>query len=171
MNTRNIGPFTVSAIGLGCMNLSHAYGTPPPAEQGERVLLAALDAGVTLFDTAALYGLGSNEPLVGRVLKQHRQRITLCTKGGLAGVTGEDGVRRRVIDGRPQVHCELSALGETVNLAQRVEQLTKNVGGPVLLTEQTRSRLREPVPLSCRGLQRPAGCEGELVVYRVELST
>ena len=52
MQQRTLGPFSVSAIGLGCMNLSHAYGAPVSAEQGERVLLAALDAGVTLFDTA-----------------------------------------------------------------------------------------------------------------------
>ncbi|WP_399697518.1 aldo/keto reductase [Xenophilus sp.] len=106
---RQIGPFTVPAIGLGCMNLSHAYGTPPPPEQGERVLLAALDAGVTLFDTAALYGFGANEELVGRVLQPHRQQITLCSKGGMAGVKGEDGVTRRVIDGRPAAlrrNCE-----------------------------------------------------------------
>ena len=101
MQTRQIGPFEVSAISLGCMNLSHAYGTPPSAEQGERVLLAALDAGVTLFDTAALYGFGANETLVGRVLKPHRNRFTLASKGGLGGVPGEDGVLRRVIDGRP----------------------------------------------------------------------
>lgn len=109
MHNRNLGPFTVTAIGLGCMNLSHAYGTPPSEEQGERVLHAALDAGVTLFDTAALYGFGKNETLVGRVLKPHRSRITLCSKGGLGGVTGEDGVTRRVIDGRPeslQKNCE-----------------------------------------------------------------
>ena len=102
MNTRRLGPFTVSSLGLGCMNLSHAYGTPPSAEQGERVLLAALDAGVTLFDTAALYGFGVNETLVGRVLKPHRRRLTLASKGGLAGVAGDDGVVRRVIDGRPE---------------------------------------------------------------------
>lgn len=109
MQQRTIGPFTVPAIGLGCMNLSHAYGMPPSAEQGERVLLAALDAGVTLFDTAALYGFGANETLVGRVLKAHRRDIVLCSKGGLAGVTGDDGVTRRVIDGRPDAlrrHCE-----------------------------------------------------------------
>jgi aryl-alcohol dehydrogenase-like predicted oxidoreductase len=91
------------------MNLSHAYGTPPSAEQGERVLLAALDAGVTLFDTAALYGFGANETLVGRVLKPHRRKFTLASKGGMAGVTGEDGVTRRVIDGRPEAirrNCE-----------------------------------------------------------------
>ena len=48
MLTRRIGSFEVSALGLGCMNLSHAYGTPPPPEQGERVLLAALDAVTAL---------------------------------------------------------------------------------------------------------------------------
>jgi aryl-alcohol dehydrogenase-like predicted oxidoreductase len=109
MQEKKLGPFTVTAIGLGCMNLSHAYGTPPSAEQGERVLLAALDAGVTLFDTAALYGFGANETLVGRVLKPHRNRFTLCSKGGMAGVTGDDGVVRRVIDGRPETivrNCE-----------------------------------------------------------------
>lgn len=109
MQQRQLGPISVSAIGLGCMNLSHAYGTPPSAEQGERLLLAALDAGVTLFDTAALYGFGANESLVGRVMKPHRQRFTLASKGGMAGVAGDDGVVRRVIDGRPETirkNCE-----------------------------------------------------------------
>jgi aryl-alcohol dehydrogenase-like predicted oxidoreductase len=109
MHNRKLGPFTVTAIGLGCMNLSHAYGTPPSPEQGEKVLLAALEQGVTLFDTAALYGFGANETLVGRVLKTHRQRFTLASKGGLAGVKGDDGAVRRVIDGRPEAirqNCE-----------------------------------------------------------------
>jgi aryl-alcohol dehydrogenase-like predicted oxidoreductase len=108
MQQRQIGPFSVSAIGLGCMNLSHAYGAPISAEQGERVLLAAIDAGVTLFDTAALYGFGNNETLVGRVLKPYRQQITLASKGGMAGVQFADGMRR-VIDGRPEAirrNCE-----------------------------------------------------------------
>jgi aryl-alcohol dehydrogenase-like predicted oxidoreductase len=109
MSARELGPFTVSPISLGCMNLSHAYGTPPSAEQGEQVLLAALDAGVTLFDTAALYGFGANETLVGNVLSPHRRRFTLASKGGIAGVRGDDGVVRRVIDGRPETirrNCE-----------------------------------------------------------------
>lgn len=102
MQTRKIGPFTVSAIGLGCMNLSHAYGAPISVEQGERVLRAALEAGVTHFDTAALYGFGANEELVGRVLKPHRATITLATKGGMTGVADAAGVKKRVIDGRPE---------------------------------------------------------------------
>jgi len=108
MQQRTIGPFTVSAIGLGCMNLSHAYGVPPPPEQAGRVLLAALDAGVTLFDTAALYGFGANESILARVLRPHRSKFTLASKGGMAGVQFDDGVKR-VIDGRPEAirrNCE-----------------------------------------------------------------
>jgi aryl-alcohol dehydrogenase-like predicted oxidoreductase len=64
-----------------------------------------------MFDTAALYGFGANETLVGRVLKPHRSKIVLASKGGMAGVTGADGVTRRVIDGRPEAirrDCEAS---------------------------------------------------------------
>lgn len=99
---RALGPFQVSAIGLGCMNLSHAYGAPVSAEQGERVLLTALDAGMTHFDTAALYGFGANETLVGQVLAKHRHRFTLASKCGMTGVDVKgDGQKVRVIDGRP----------------------------------------------------------------------
>ncbi|MBU6258643.1 MAG: aldo/keto reductase [Burkholderiales bacterium] len=108
MQTRQIGPLAVAAIGLGCMNLSHAYAAPPPAADAEALLLAALDAGVTLFDTAALYGFGANESLVGRVLAPHRSRIVLASKGGMAGVESADGVKR-VIDGSPAAirrNCE-----------------------------------------------------------------
>jgi aryl-alcohol dehydrogenase-like predicted oxidoreductase len=115
---RRVGPWQVAPIGLGCMNLSHAYGEPVTAEQGEAVLHAALDAGVDFFDTAALYGFGANETLVGRVLQPHRDRIVLCSKGGMAGVTFADGVKR-VIDGRPEAirrNCEdsLQRLGSDV---------------------------------------------------------
>ncbi|MDP2257726.1 MAG: aldo/keto reductase [Polaromonas sp.] len=103
MQQRQLGPFSVSAISLGCMNLSHAYGAPVSAEQAERVLLAALDAGVTMFDTAALYGFGANETLVGKVLAQHRSRFTLASKCGMQGVDlAGDGKLVRVIDGRPE---------------------------------------------------------------------
>ena len=112
MQTRKLGPFNVSAISLGCMNLSHAYGPPVSPAQGERVLLAALDAGVTMFDTATLYGFGGNETLVGNVLARHRGRFTLASKCGLSGVDAAgDGKLVRVIDGRPETiraSCEAS---------------------------------------------------------------
>jgi aryl-alcohol dehydrogenase-like predicted oxidoreductase len=107
MQQRRLGPFTVSALGLGCMNLSHAYGTPPSKHEAEALLLRALDLGVTLFDTAALYGFGLNETLVGEVLSPHRAKFTLASKGGLHG--NADG--KRVVDGRPETlkwSCEQS---------------------------------------------------------------
>jgi len=76
---RKLGPFSVSAIGFGCTNLSHAYGIPPPLAVAEALLLRALDCGVMLFDTAALYGFGANEELVGRVLSRHRFRFVLAS--------------------------------------------------------------------------------------------
>ncbi|HTT11933.1 MAG TPA: aldo/keto reductase [Burkholderiaceae bacterium] len=96
MKQRRIGPFSVTAIGLGCMNLSHAYGAPPPLADAEALLHAAIAAGVNYFDSAALYGFGANEELVGRTLKPYRGRIVLASKCGMTGVEG-----KRVIDGRP----------------------------------------------------------------------
>ena len=118
MTPRRIGPHSVFPIGLGCMNLSHAYGAPPPKDEAVRLLERALELGVTLFDTAALYGFGANESLVGPVLARHRDRILLCSKGGMAGVSFPDGVKR-VIDGRPEAirrNCEdsLKRLGTDV---------------------------------------------------------
>lgn len=95
--TRALGPFTVSSLGLGCMNLNHAYGTPPAAEASAQLLLHALERGVTLFDTAPLYGGGENEKLLGNTLASHRSHFTLATKAGMYILNG-----KRVIDGRPE---------------------------------------------------------------------
>jgi len=94
---RALGPFQVPPIGLGCMNLSHAYGVPPGKAEASRVLLRALDLGVVHFDSAALYGFGRNETLVGEVLEPHRNDIVLVSKGGMTGIDG-----KKVIDGRPE---------------------------------------------------------------------
>jgi aryl-alcohol dehydrogenase-like predicted oxidoreductase len=93
---RRIGTAEVAEIGLGCMNLSHAYGNAPDRASAERLLLRALELGITYFDTAALYGFGRNEELLGEVLAPARQRIFLASKCGMTGVEG-----KRVIDGRP----------------------------------------------------------------------
>lgn len=103
MQQRKLGPFQVSAIGLGCMNICHAYGAPIAAVDAERLLLTALDLGVTHFDTAALYGFGASETAVGRALSKHRSQFTLASKCGMQGVdVAGDGKLVRVIDGRPE---------------------------------------------------------------------
>jgi aryl-alcohol dehydrogenase-like predicted oxidoreductase len=97
MTTRKLGPYQVSAVSFGCMNLSHAYGPPQPREVSERVLRRAVDLGVTHFDTAALYGFGLNEKLVGEVLARRPDNVVIASKCGLFGRDG-----KRVIDGRPE---------------------------------------------------------------------
>jgi len=94
--TRSIGPFTVSAVGLGCMNLSHAYGTKPAEADAARLLNTALDAGVTMLDTAALYGGGANERLLGKAVMHRRREFTLASKCVLDMVDG-----KRILDGSP----------------------------------------------------------------------
>jgi aryl-alcohol dehydrogenase-like predicted oxidoreductase len=101
MSQRKIGMFAVQPIGLGCMNLDHAYGPSVSESQGERVLLGALDAGYDFLDTATLYGGGKNEIRIGEVLKKHRHRFTLASKGVME-IIPVDGKPTRVIDGRPE---------------------------------------------------------------------
>ena len=98
---RQVAQFAVRPIGLGCMNLDHGYGPSVSPEQGERVLLGALDAGYDFFDTATLYGGGKNEERLGAVLSKHRSRFTLASKCGMA-IIPLDGAMKRVIDGRPE---------------------------------------------------------------------
>lgn len=97
MRTRNVGPFEVSAIGLGCMGLSHGYGPATPPDRAAEVLLGALDAGYTFIDTAALYGMGRNEVLLGEVLGPRRDDYILASKCGLS-LNG-----KREQNGRPEI--------------------------------------------------------------------
>ena len=80
------------------MNLSHAYAAPPPRDVAATVLRTALDHGVALFDTAALYGFGANEELIGPVLGPHRADVVLASKCG----TFRNEAGTRTIDGRPE---------------------------------------------------------------------
>ncbi len=95
MKTVKLGELEVSAIGLGCMGMSQAYGEADLAES-ERTLHRSLDIGCTFLDTANAYGMGHNEELIGRVLKDRRNEIQLATK---FGISIKDGVRG--IDGHP----------------------------------------------------------------------
>ena len=100
MKTRTIGPFTVSAIGLGCMNMSMGYGPRPEEEESGRILNAALDHGYTFLDTAAMYGMGHNEELIGKYISSRRKEYVLASKCGI--FRGEDKTRIE-INGRPEV--------------------------------------------------------------------
>jgi aryl-alcohol dehydrogenase-like predicted oxidoreductase len=102
MNQRKLSNRTAAEIGLGCMNVSHAYGSPLEPAAAKALLYAALDLGVDHFDTAALYGFGKNEDLVGEALQPFRERIFLASKCGMTGVNG-----KRVIDGRPETLTRL----------------------------------------------------------------
>ncbi|MET0274651.1 MAG: aldo/keto reductase, partial [Phenylobacterium sp.] len=99
MLTRRIGPFEVSEIGLGCMSLSHAYGVPPDAAVGVALLNRALDIGHTFLDTAALYGLGANETLLGQAVMHRRDEFVLASKCGI--IRNAEG--KREINGRPDL--------------------------------------------------------------------
>ncbi|MGA8706283.1 MAG: aldo/keto reductase [Steroidobacteraceae bacterium] len=83
MNSRTLGRqgLTVSALGLGCMGMSHAYGTPDDTES-LATINRALELGVTFFDTAEVYGPFKNEQLVGRALKGRRSGVVIATKFG-----------------------------------------------------------------------------------------
>jgi aryl-alcohol dehydrogenase-like predicted oxidoreductase len=109
MNFRKLGQQgpTVSAIGLGCMGMSEFYGTTDD-EQSIRTIHHALALGINFLDTADMYGLGRNEALVGRAIKDRRDKVVLATKFG--NVRGSDGSFKGV-DGKPsyvKAACEAS---------------------------------------------------------------
>jgi aryl-alcohol dehydrogenase-like predicted oxidoreductase len=85
LNRRKLGRqgLEVSAIGLGCMGMSFAYGTPPDRQEMIRLIRAAVDRGVTLFDTAEAYGPFTNEELVGEALASVRSQVVIATKFGM----------------------------------------------------------------------------------------
>ncbi|HET9862814.1 MAG TPA: aldo/keto reductase [Steroidobacteraceae bacterium] len=83
METRRLGKdLEVSALGLGCMGLSHAYGPPTERTAGIRLIRTAVERGVTLFDTAEIYGPFTNEELVGEALQPVRAQVKIATKFG-----------------------------------------------------------------------------------------
>ena len=109
MQYRRLGKssLVVSAMGLGCMGMSQSYGTPDDAES-IATIHHAIDRGITLLDTADMYGVGANEELVGRAIAKRRNEVILATKFG--NVRQPDG-RFLGVNGRPeyvQSACEAS---------------------------------------------------------------
>ncbi|HTM96099.1 MAG TPA: aldo/keto reductase [Croceibacterium sp.] len=89
---RSLANRSLHPVGLGCMNLSWAYGSPPPRDYAERLLNRALDIGYDHLDTARIYGAGKNEEMIGEVLKGRRKEFFLASKSGII----VDGPRRGV---------------------------------------------------------------------------
>src|SRR3954452_6528746 len=96
LEQRNLGALTVSALGLGCMGMSFAYG-PGDDEESIRTIHRALELGVTFLDTADIYGAGANEELVGKAIAGRRDDFVLATK--FANRTDADG--NRFVDNSP----------------------------------------------------------------------
>lgn len=92
MKTRFLRDLEVSAIGYGCMGLSHGYGAVPERGESVRLIQSAFDLGCTFFDTAEAYGAGDNERLVGEAVKPFRHKIVLATKLHLNKRDGDTAV-------------------------------------------------------------------------------
>ena len=109
MQYRNLGAdLTVSAVGLGCMGMSHAYGAPADKKEMTELLAEAVDMGYTFFDTAEVYGTPEsphdNEELVGAALKPYRDKIVLATKFGIHFDMTSPAVNKPLLpDSRPEV--------------------------------------------------------------------
>jgi aryl-alcohol dehydrogenase-like predicted oxidoreductase len=105
MQTRKLGKsnLEVSAVGLGCMGMSFSYGPPKDKQEMISVLRAAVERGITFFDTAEVYGPLVNEELVGEALAPFRERVVIATKFGFdispnsdpRGMTGAPGLNSR----------------------------------------------------------------------------
>lgn len=103
---RKIGGVEVHPIGLGCMNLSHAYGPAQAHDDAVAFLQRALDIGYDFLDTATIYGMGNNEKLIGEALKHRRREFLLASKCVMGFKDG-----KRFLDARPEtikLACEAS---------------------------------------------------------------
>lgn len=100
MKKRKLGNLEVSALGFGCMGLSYAYGPATDKQQAIAVIRAAVDRGVTFFDTAETYGPFTNEELVGEALAPYREQVVIATKFGFD--IAPDGKRSGELNSRPE---------------------------------------------------------------------
>ena len=109
MNYRTLGAdLTVSAVGLGCMGMSHAYGAPADKKEMTELLAQAVDLGYTFFDTAEVYGTPEhphdNEELVGAALKPYREKIVLATEFGIHFDMASTATNKPLVpDSRPEI--------------------------------------------------------------------
>lgn len=133
------GGLEVSALGLGCMGLSHGYGEPVPDHEGIALIRDAVDRGVTFFDTAQVYGPYTNEELVGRALAPVGDQVVIATKFGFELTPG----RPNTLNSRPEhivatVEASLRRLG-----VDRVDLLYQHRVDPGVAMEDVAGAVRE----------------------------
>jgi aryl-alcohol dehydrogenase-like predicted oxidoreductase len=121
MQTRTLGKsnLEVSALGLGCMGLSHGYGPATDTRQAISLIRAAADQGVTFFDTAEVYGPYLNEEVVGEALAPIRDKVVIATKFGF---TFGDDNKQQILNSRPE-HIKLAVEGSLKRLKTDVIDL------------------------------------------------
>src|SRR3954454_23114659 len=119
MHTRELGRsgLEVSALGLGCMGLSHGLGPAVEKQDGIALIRAAVERGVTFFDTAQVYGPFTNEELVGEALAPVRDQVVIATKFGFDLDSGSSGLDSRPETIRRSVEASLKRLRtDTIDL-------------------------------------------------------
>ncbi len=112
MKTRKLGNLEVSAIGMGCMGFTHAYGNPPPEEEGIRLVHYAFEQGCNFFDTAEMYSYFKNEEFVGRALKElPRDKVVISDKFWPTALPGQDEPKLSEANLRKALEDSLRRLG------------------------------------------------------------
>jgi aryl-alcohol dehydrogenase-like predicted oxidoreductase len=128
MDTRRIGSLHVSAVGLGC-NTFGGFGTPIGPEEVNRLVQTALDAGVTYFDTADIYGDGLSETLLGRSLGRRRDEVVIATKVGGRRSAGLHEMHGDVGGARPQSDDDGTPSGASARAVESgVEESLRRLG-------------------------------------------
>ena len=143
MQKRKLGKsnLEVSAIGLGCMGMSWSYGPPMDKQEAIALIRAAVERGVTFFDTAEVYGPLTNEELVGEALAPVRDRVVIATKFGLKPAAAGE-TRWSLLDSRP-------------------EHIKQVVRGLAQAAQDRRDRPVLPAPRRSRRPHRGRGRHGE----------
>jgi aryl-alcohol dehydrogenase-like predicted oxidoreductase len=142
MQTRTLGAqgLEVSALGLGCMGMSQSFGPRPPRNEMVTFLRAAVDRGVTLFDTAEVYGPFHNEELVGEALQPVRDEIVIATKFGFA--FDENG-KQTGVSSRPE-HIRLAVDGSLRRLrTEAIDLLYQHRVDPDVPIEEVAGTVKE----------------------------
>jgi len=147
----------VSALGLGCMGMSAFYGNRTDAAASIALIHQALDWGVSLFDTADMYGPYSNEELLGRALAGRREQALIATKFGI--VLNPDDPQARGVNGRPEyvrAACEASLKRLKVEYIDLYYQHRVDPGVPIEETVGAMARLVEQGKVRYLGLSEAA---------------